>query len=85
MATSSVGSTSGFPKLRLAIEADGYATHALRPGFERDREKAALLQLAGWSVLSFTATQIRRRPNPVYEVVCRRVEQRREELGLDSR
>lgn len=75
----------GVPKLRLAIEADGYATHALRPGFERDREKAALLQLAGWSVLSFTATQIRRRPNWVYEVVCRRVEQRREELGLDSR
>jgi Protein of unknown function (DUF559) len=50
------------PHLRLAIEADGYATHALRPGFERDRERAALLQLAGWSVLSFTANQIRRRP-----------------------
>jgi very-short-patch-repair endonuclease len=75
----------GIPKLRLALEADGYATHALRPGFERDREKAALLQLAGWTALSFTASQIRRRPNWVHDVVCRRVEQRRNELGLESR
>jgi len=75
----------GIPELRLALESDGYGTHALRPGFERDREKSALLQLAGWSLLSFTATQIRRQPNWVYEVVRRRVEQRRYELGIESR
>jgi very-short-patch-repair endonuclease len=69
------------PHLQLAI--DGYATHSLYPGFERDREKAALLQLAGWSLLSFTATQIRRRPNWVHAVLCRRVEQRRRELRLE--
>jgi very-short-patch-repair endonuclease len=63
------------PDIRLAIEADGYATHALLPGFERDREKAALLQLAGWSTLSFTATQIRQRPDWVIEVVLARVRQ----------
>jgi very-short-patch-repair endonuclease len=63
------------PSIRLAIEADGYATHALRPGFERDREKAALLQLAGWSMLSFTATQIRQRPDWVVSIVLERVRQ----------
>jgi very-short-patch-repair endonuclease len=63
------------PSIRLAIEADGYATHALRPGFERDREKVALLQLAGWSTLSFTATQIRQRPDWVVSIVLERVRQ----------
>jgi very-short-patch-repair endonuclease len=63
------------PQFRLAIEADGYGTHALRPGFERDREKAALLQLAGWSLLSFTATQIRQRPDWVVAIVLERVRQ----------
>jgi very-short-patch-repair endonuclease len=63
------------PHIRLAIEADGYATHALRPGFERDRERAALLQLAGWSTLSFTARQIRERPDWVVDVVRQRVRQ----------
>jgi len=57
------------PGFRLAIEADGYETHARHLGFERDREKAALLQLAGWSLLSFTATQIRQRPDWVVATV----------------
>lgn len=61
------------PGIRLAIEADGYGTHALRPGFERDREKSAELQLAGWWLLSFTATQIRQRPDWVLETVLTRV------------
>jgi very-short-patch-repair endonuclease len=61
--------------IRLAIEADGYDSHSRRPGFERDREKAALLQLAGWSLLSFTATQIRHQPNWVIATVLQRVRQ----------
>jgi very-short-patch-repair endonuclease len=61
--------------IQLAIEADGYDTHARRPGFERDREKAALLQLAGWSLLSFTATQIRQQPDWVIATVLTRVRQ----------
>jgi very-short-patch-repair endonuclease len=72
----------GIPELRLALEADGYGTHALRPGFERDRERGALLQLAGWSSLAFTAMQIRQRPDWVRAVIWRRVAQRRRELGL---
>jgi len=74
----------GIPELRLALEADGYATHALRPGFERDCKRAALLQLGGWSSLGFTALQIRQRPDWVRAVICRRVSQRRRELGLPS-
>ncbi len=63
------------PGIRLAIECDGYDTHARRPGFERDREKSALLQLAGWSLLSFTAIQIRERPDWVIATVLQRVRQ----------
>jgi very-short-patch-repair endonuclease len=63
------------PGIRLAIEADGYETHARPLGFERDRETAALLQLAGWSELSFTATQIRQRPDWVIATVLERVRQ----------
>jgi very-short-patch-repair endonuclease len=63
------------PGIRLAIESDGYDSHTRRPGFERDREKSALLQLAGWQLLSFTATQIRQRPEWVIETVLKRVQQ----------
>lgn len=63
------------PGIFLAIEADGYDTHTRRPGFERDREKAALLQLAGWSLLSFTATQIRLQPDWVTATVLERARQ----------
>ena len=63
------------PGIRLATEADGYETHARHLGFERDRETAALLQLAGWSELSFTATQIRQRPEWVVATVLERVRQ----------
>ena len=63
------------PGIRLAIESDGYDTHARRPGFERDREKSALLQLAGWSLLSFTAIQIRQSPDWVIDTVLQRVRQ----------
>jgi very-short-patch-repair endonuclease len=63
------------PGIRLAIQSDGYTTHAQHPGFERDREVAALLQLAGWSLLSFTATQIRQNPDWVVSTVLKRVRQ----------
>jgi very-short-patch-repair endonuclease len=61
------------PGIRLAIECDGYDTPARRPGFERDREKAVLLQLAGWSLLPFTAIQIRERPDWVIATVLQQV------------
>ena len=63
------------PGIRLAIESDGYDTHARHAGFERDREKSANLQLAGWHLLSFTAAQIRQRPEWVIDTVLLRVQQ----------
>lgn len=62
-------------------EADGYGVHSLRPAFERDREPNAILQLAGWIVLSFTAEQIRRRPDWVQDAIRRMVARRRAELS----
>jgi hypothetical protein len=69
------------PELCLGFEADGYATHALRPGFERDRERLALLQLADWASVAFTSTQIRRRPRWVFDVMSARIQQREREVG----
>jgi very-short-patch-repair endonuclease len=39
---------------RLIVEVDGYATHARRETFERDREKDADLIAAGWRVIRVT-------------------------------
>ena len=61
------------PGIRLAIQSDGYTTHAQHAGFERDREVAADLQLAGWNLLSFTATQIRQNPEWVVSTVLQLV------------
>ena len=61
------------PGIRLAIQSDGYTTHAQHAGFERDREVAADLQLAGWTLLSFTATQIRQNPEWVVSTVLQLV------------
>jgi very-short-patch-repair endonuclease len=55
--------------------------HSLRPAFERYRERNALLQLAGWTTLSFTATQIRQREAWVRSVLTRMAATRRAELG----
>ncbi len=71
-------------ELRLGYEADGYGVHSLRPAFERDRERHALLELAGWTTLSFTATQIRQRPRWVQDVAVRMEDKRRLELGKVS-
>jgi very-short-patch-repair endonuclease len=43
---------------RLILEVDGYKYHRLPSVFESDRERDALLTLAGWRVLRFTWRQI---------------------------
>ena len=70
--------------VKLGIESDGYGVHALRPAFERDRERSALLQLAGWTNLSFTATQIRQRQAWVRDVIVEMVDIRRAALHGDE-
>jgi len=44
-----------YPRLLLAIEADGWRFHAPRAAFDADRVRANELVLLGWSVLRFTS------------------------------
>jgi len=47
---------------RLIIEIDGYRYHRSRRKFERDRERNARLQAAGYTVIRFTWRQLRDEP-----------------------
>jgi very-short-patch-repair endonuclease len=58
-----------YPAALLAIETDGYAWHSSPKAFERDRERDALLQSIGWSVLRFTWAQIKWRPDYVASTI----------------
>lgn len=49
-----------FPKIKLAIEVDGWEWHGKHKGdFERDRERQNLLTINGWRILRYSAGQIR--------------------------
>jgi hypothetical protein len=43
---------------RLLVELDGFASHATRRGFERDRARDRALQTAGWRVVRITWRQL---------------------------
>jgi REase_MTES_1575 len=43
---------------RLIVELDGFATHATRRAFERDRARDRMLQAAGWRVVRITWRQL---------------------------
>ncbi len=47
-----------FPRLRIAIEIDGFEFHSSRAAFENDRAKDSRLVAAGWIVLRFSARQV---------------------------
>jgi very-short-patch-repair endonuclease len=59
------------PLRKIAIELDGFETHATRKGFQHDATRSTLLTLAGWRVLHFTWDDIRRRPDWVVECLTR--------------
>lgn len=59
------------PSRMIAIELDGFETHATRAGFQRDATRNTLLQLAGWRVLHFTWADIRDRPDWVIACIRR--------------
>ena len=46
---------------RLVVEVDGFAYHGTRQAFERDRQRDAQLQAAGWRVVRFTYRQVQQR------------------------
>ncbi len=57
------------PLRRLAIEADGYATHGSRRSFSRDLRRHDDLAALGWRTLRFTWEQVRHDPQWVVAVV----------------
>lgn len=60
----------GFAAARLAVEVDGFAYHGKHLGdFKRDRERQNLLTVAGWRILRFTASDIRKTPERCLELI----------------
>jgi very-short-patch-repair endonuclease len=54
-----------YPVVKLALEADGRRWHSSRADFQRDRTRGNLLAAQGWTVLRFTADDIRNRSSKV--------------------
>jgi very-short-patch-repair endonuclease len=54
-----------WPAQRLVVEADGFAFHADRAAYRRDRERLKALERLGWRVLRFTWEDVRMRPEHV--------------------
>lgn len=54
-----------WPHAKLVVELDGYAFHASRTAFERDRERDQRLAVAGYAVIRVTHAQVTRTPAEV--------------------
>ncbi len=59
-----------YPEWRIAIEADGRETHDQVPALYRDRQRANVVELAGWHVLRFTWYDATMRPDYVVQTVA---------------
>lgn len=55
----------GSEQARLAVEYDGRAVHERSATFLQDRRRQNVLQAAGWTVLRYTADDLRERPAAV--------------------
>lgn len=60
-----------WPGTSLIVEVDGYAFHASRAAFERDRERDQQLTLAGYTVVRFTYNQVTKMPEAVVHRIRR--------------
>ncbi len=58
-----------YPHVKLGLEADSRIWHGGRLDVQRNSDKANVLVAHGWSVLHFSAADIRRRPGYVLECV----------------
>jgi very-short-patch-repair endonuclease len=58
-----------WPRLRLAVEVDGFAWHRSSSDLDHEAERRTDLVLAGWEVIAFTWKQVVREP----EVFCEKV------------
>jgi very-short-patch-repair endonuclease len=54
-----------WPKHRLIVEVDGFATHGTRQAFETDRARDRTLLAAGWRVVRITYRQLHEQPQEV--------------------
>lgn len=56
-----------WPHQKLIVETDGYAFHASRAAFERDRERDQRLTAAGYTVVRVTHRQLIQQPEAVVD------------------
>ncbi|PKM46908.1 MAG: hypothetical protein CVV05_00390 [Gammaproteobacteria bacterium HGW-Gammaproteobacteria-1] len=60
-----------FPAIRLCIEVDGWEHHGrFKSDFKRDRDRVRLLQVCGWRVFPFYASEILRDTGYVLEMIA---------------
>lgn len=60
-----------YPELKLAIEIDGYRWHSTPAQKRADEERQNRLILAGWTVLRFSAAEVRHDPEVLATTVSR--------------
>lgn len=65
-----------FPKLRLAIEINGFEWHSRREAFEKDHQRRNEVNLDGWLVLEFTWRMVTDDPTGFVRTVLRAMGQR---------
>jgi very-short-patch-repair endonuclease len=65
------------PDVRLVVEVDGLEVHGTREAIDHDLARQNALVLAGWHVLRYTSTHLRRRRQAIREEVLDLVARRR--------
>jgi hypothetical protein len=58
-----------YPRIKLAIEVDGYVWHFTPEHMRRDHRRRNRLQASGWRILVFTWVDITERPHEVAEAI----------------
>ena len=58
-----------YPRIRLALEIDGFRWHSSPAHKRADEERQNRLVLAGWTVLRFSAAEVRADPRPMVTAV----------------
>jgi very-short-patch-repair endonuclease len=58
-----------YPEVRLAIEIDGYRWHSTPAQKRADEDRQNRLVLAGWTVLRFSAAEVRSDPRPMVQAI----------------
>ena len=73
----------GWPELRLGVELDGWAYHATRQAFVKDRARDRALFQLGWSVLRYPWDDVMYEQQAFIEELAAVVEARARALGVD--